>query len=93
MARRGIIFSTKDAALRDDVHALGRVVGEVLRDQCGDAIFEMVEGDRQAAIGRRQGEAEDSVELVVRTLGRSAPEARELIRAFTTWFQVVNTAE
>ena len=93
MARRGIIFSTKDAALRDDVHALGRVVGEVLRDQCGDAIFEMVEGDRQAAIGRRQGEAEDSVELVVHTQGRSAPEARELIRAFTTWFQVVNTAE
>jgi len=93
MARRGIIFPTKDAALRDDVHAFGRVVGEVLRDQCGDALFDQVEGDRRAAIGRRLGEAEDSVELVVRTQGRPAPEARELIRAFTTWFQVVNTAE
>jgi phosphoenolpyruvate carboxylase len=93
MARRGIIFPTKDAALRDDVHALGQIVGEVLRDQCGDALFEMVEGDRRAAIGRRLGEAEDSVELIVRTRGRSAPEARELIRAFTTWFQLVNTAE
>jgi phosphoenolpyruvate carboxylase len=93
MARRGIIFPTKDAALRDDVHALGRVVGDVLRDQCGDALFDLVDGDRRAAIGRRQGGAEESVELIVRTQGRPAPEARELIRAFTTWFQVVNTAE
>jgi phosphoenolpyruvate carboxylase len=93
MARRGIIFPTKDAALREDVQALGRIVGEVLRDQGGDELFEAVEGDRLAAIGRRLGEAEDCVEIVVRTQGRPAPEARELIRAFTTWFQVVNTAE
>ncbi len=93
MARKGIFFQTKDAALRDDVHAMGRVVGEVLRDQCGDALFDLVEGDRRAAIGRRLGEAEDSVELFVRTQGRSAVEARELVRAFTVWFQMVNTAE
>jgi phosphoenolpyruvate carboxylase len=93
MARKGIFFPTKDAALRDDVHAMGRVVGEVLRDQCGDALFDLVEGDRRAAIGRRLGEAEDSVELFVRTKGRSAVEARELVRAFTVWFQMVNTAE
>jgi phosphoenolpyruvate carboxylase len=93
MARRGIIFPTKDAALRDDVHVLGRLVGDVLREQCGDALFDMVDGDRKAAIARRQGSAEASVELVVRTQGRPAPKVRELIRAFTTWFQVVNTAE
>jgi phosphoenolpyruvate carboxylase len=93
MARRGIIFPTKDAALRDDVHVLGQLVGDVLRDQCGDALFKMVDGDRMAAIARRQGSAEASVELVVRTQGRPAPKVRELIRAFTTWFQVVNTAE
>jgi phosphoenolpyruvate carboxylase len=93
MARRGIIFPTKDAALRDDVHVLGQLVGDVVRDQCGDALFKMVDGDRTAAIARRQGSAEASVELVVRTQGRPAPKVRELIRAFTTWFQVVNTAE
>ncbi len=93
MARRGIIFPTKDAALRDDVHVLGQVVGDVLRDQCGDAMFNMVDGDRRVAIDRRLGSAEASVELVVRTQGRPAPKVRELIRAFTTWFQVVNTAE
>lgn len=93
MARKGIFFPLKDAALRDDVHTLGALVGEVLREQGGEALFNAVEGDRQAAIGRRQGEAEDAVELVVRTRGRPAAEAREVIRAFGAWFQMVNMAE
>lgn len=93
MARKGIFFPLKDAALRDDVHALGELVGEVLKDQCGQALFDRVEGDRHAAIGRRQGEPEAAVELVVRAQGRTAREAQELIRAFSTWFQVVNLAE
>jgi phosphoenolpyruvate carboxylase len=93
MARQGIFFPLKDAALRDDVHVLGNLVGEVIRDQGGDDLFEAVEGDRQAAIGRRQGDADDSIGLVVRTQSRPAEQARELIRAFTTWFQVVNMAE
>jgi len=93
MPRKGIVFPPKDAALRDDVHALGHLVGEVLDDQCGPIVFDAVEGDRQAAIGRREGDAEDSAALVVRTQGRPPAEALELIRAFTTWFQVVNMAE
>ncbi len=93
MARKGIFFPIKDAALRDDVHALGHLVGEVIRDQCGDELFDAVEGDRQAAIGRRQGDPDDCVQLVVRTQGRAPTEARELIRAFAAWFQMVNTAE
>ncbi len=93
MARKGIFFPIKDAALRDDVHALGQLVGEVIKDQCGEQVFAAVEGDRQAAIGRRQGDADDCVQLVVRTQGRPPAEARELIRAFSAWFQMVNTAE
>ena len=93
MARKGIFFPLKDAALRDDVHALGSLVGEVIKDQCGQEVFDAVEGDRQAAIGRRQGDPELSVELVVRTRGRTPAEARELIHAFATWFQMVNMAE
>ncbi len=93
MARKGIFFPLKDAALRDDVHALGELVGDVLKDQCGQALFDLVEGDRHAAIGRRQGEPEATIELVVRVQGREPREAQELIRAFSTWFQVVNLAE
>ena len=40
MARKDISFTAKDAALREDVHTLGALVGDVLRDQGGDAFFE-----------------------------------------------------
>lgn len=93
MARKGIFFPLKDAALRDDVHALGNLVGEVLRDQCGQELFDAVEGDRQASIGRRQGDPDECVQFVVRTRGRPPEHARNLIRAFSTWFQMVNLAE
>jgi phosphoenolpyruvate carboxylase len=93
MARKGIFFPLKDAALRDDVHVLGELVGEVLKDQRGNSLFEAVEGDRTAAIGRRQGDPEQSVELVVRTQGRTPQEALDLVQAFSTWFYVVNVAE
>ena len=93
MARPDIHFPLKDAALREDVHLLGGLVGEVLRDQGGDALFESVEGDRQVAIGRRDGDPEDAVELVVRTRDREAHMAQDMVRAFSAWFQMVNTAE
>src|SRR5512135_453576 len=93
MPRKDISFTAKDIALREDVHTLGAMVGEMLRDQGGDKLFAEVEGDRQAAIQRRDGDPDAAVQLVVRADSRSPAEAAELIRAFTTWFQVVNMAE
>ncbi len=91
--RQNLQFPEKDTALREDVHALGGLVGDVLRDQGGDRLFERVEGDRVAAIARRCGDDGSAVELVARTAGRDATEARDLIRAFSTWFEVVNLTE
>ena len=93
MGRQEIHFPLKDAALRDDVHMLGGLVGEVLREQGGDELFNTVEGDRQVALARRGGDAEASTELAARTKGREAASARDLVRAFSTWFQMVNMAE
>jgi phosphoenolpyruvate carboxylase len=94
MYRQSIQFPVKDAGLREDVHALGELIGQMLRDQGGDALLELVEGDRQAAIRRRDGDAgagEDN--LQVRTKNRSPAAATDLTRAFSIWFQAVNTAE
>ena len=91
--RQDLQFPEKDNALREDVHALGGLVGEVLRDQGGERLFSLVEGDRVAAIGRREGGPAIPVELVARTAGRDAGQARDLIRAFSSWFEVVNLAE
>ncbi len=93
MARQEIHFPLKDTALRDDVHMLGALVGEVLQEQGGAALFAAVEGDRQAALARRAGDADAAVQLTLRTRDRSSSEARDLVRAFSTWFQMVNMAE
>ena len=91
--RHSLQFPTKEAALREDVHALGSLVGEVLRDQGGDELLKLVEADRVAAIGRREGEPEGTVTLDMRAANRPVAQASDLIRAFSKWFEVVNLAE
>jgi phosphoenolpyruvate carboxylase len=93
MYRQSIQFPVKDAALREDVHALGNLIGETLRDQGGEEFFKLVEGDRLAAIRRREGDAGGAAELQERTSDRSPSAATDLTRAFSIWFQAVNTAE
>ncbi|HZF25681.1 MAG TPA: phosphoenolpyruvate carboxylase [Steroidobacteraceae bacterium] len=93
MHRHDIEFAPKDAALREDVHALGALVGEIIREQGGQELFRVVEGDRVAAIARREGEPGGADELINRTRDRPTALARDLVRAFATWFQVVNLAE
>jgi phosphoenolpyruvate carboxylase len=93
MYRQGIQFPAKDLGLREDVHALGALIGETLRDQGGEEFFKLVEGDRLAAIRRREGEAAGGAELQVRTMNRPPSAATDLTRAFSIWFQAVNTAE
>src|SRR5580700_3657599 len=93
MFRQSIQFPVKDAGLREDVHALGALIGEMLRDQGGEEFFTLVEGDRHAAITRREGDAAAGELLQLRTQGRSPSTATDLTRAFSIWFQAVNTAE
>jgi phosphoenolpyruvate carboxylase len=91
--RDQISFPSKHLALREDVHQLGALVGDILREQGGDALFDLVEGDRVAAIHRREvAEAGDSA-LALRVSARPPAVARDLVRAFSTWFQTVNLAE
>ena len=92
MDRHQIQFPPKHLALREDVHQLGVLVGEMLREQGGAALYDMVEGDRQAAIARRGEEDAAPAELAQRVAGRPPEMARDLVRAFSTWFQAVNLA-
>ena len=45
------------------------------------------------AIGRREGDSKAGAELAARVQGRPPKLARDLVRAFSTWFQAVNLAE
>ncbi|MBV8805948.1 MAG: phosphoenolpyruvate carboxylase, partial [Sinobacteraceae bacterium] len=93
MGRSDIHFPPKHEALRDDVHALGALVGDILLEQGGRELFEVVEHDRVAAIRRRDGDENAAQELEARVRGRPPALARDLVRAFLTWFQAVNLAE
>ena len=93
MDRGQIHFPPKHEPLRDDVHALGALMGEILREQGGAELFELVELDRVAAIRSRGGEPEARAELAACVRDRSPELARDVLRAFATWFQVVNLAE
>src|SRR5271155_3633911 len=96
MYRHSIQFPLKDTALRDDVHALGDLIGQTLRDQGGEEFFGLVEGDRLPAIAHREAQGADTAgpsDLQTRVEGRSSALATDLTRAFSTWFMAVNTAE
>jgi phosphoenolpyruvate carboxylase len=93
MNRSEIHFPPRHEALRDDVHALGALVGDILLEQGGQQLFDLVEHDRVAAIQRRDGDEKAALELAARVRGRPPAVARDLVRAFLTWFQAVNLAE
>ncbi|MDH3977750.1 MAG: phosphoenolpyruvate carboxylase [Gammaproteobacteria bacterium] len=91
--RQDIAFAEKDEALRNDVHTLGAMIGELLREQGGEALYEVVEQARRIAINRREGSTSAGSELDELVNALSPRKARDFVRAFSTYFQVVNTAE
>ncbi len=93
LRRQDITFETKDQPLRDDVRILGTLVGDLLRGQGGDALFDLVENARLLAIRRRENNERPGDELTALVSNLDLSMAMEIIRAFSTYFQMVNTAE
>jgi len=90
---REIQFTEKDTALRDDVRTLGALVGDVIREQGGEALFDAVETARVAAIRRREGEDGGEADLETAVGALEPRAAGEMVHAFATYFEVVNLAE
>ena len=91
--RANIFFAEKDRALREDVHRLGELVGELVREQGGEALFDLVETARKLAIANREGDQAAQGELKALLSSLAPSTARDFIRAFSTYFQMVNMAE
>ena len=91
----------KEAPLRRDVRSLGTLLGEVLREQAGEDLFEHVEALRQGTIRRRDAEARGKDEEAARhgakalELVHSLPVERAILltRAFAFYFELINLAE
>ena len=63
LRRQDIIFPEKDRALRTDVGTLGTLVGDIIREQEGEALFDIVENARLRAMRRREGSEIEGEEL------------------------------
>ncbi|MBX6360833.1 MAG: phosphoenolpyruvate carboxylase [Acidobacterium ailaaui] len=91
----------KEVPLRRDVRSLGMLLGEVLREQAGEELYEKVEDLRTTAIRRREAqaagnasEAEKLMQHSVRSIAEvSVERAYQLSRAFAFYFELINLAE
>jgi len=93
MDEREVAFPEKDIPLRNDVNTLGTIVGDVLVEQYGREIFERVEALRVASVARREAGSPDLDSLEKQIADIDLTQARNLIRGFSGYFQVVNLAE
>ncbi len=84
----------KDEPLRNDIRLLGRILGDTVREQEGDATFEVVERVRQTAVRfARDGDPAARAELaaLLDPLPRDTTQA--VVRAFSYFLQLANIAE
>ena len=91
----------KEAPLRRDVRSLGTLLGRVLREQAGDALFQAVEDLRRITTdgreARLQGDLKKADHLLAEAIARVADcetgFAEQLTRAFAFYFELINLAE
>ncbi|GHD55185.1 phosphoenolpyruvate carboxylase [Thalassobaculum fulvum] len=84
----------KDSPLRYDIRLLGRILGETIRAQEGEAAFDMVERIRQTSIGfHREADETARAELQALLSGLPVGLATTVIRAFGHFSHLANIAE
>lgn len=86
--------SDKDFPLREDIRILGRLLGDTVREQEGEEIFDIVERIRQTSKQfHRDGDeaAKGELESILNSL--TPYEALRIIRAFSYFSHLANIAE
>ena len=84
----------RERALRDDIRLVGRVLGDTVRQQQGEAVFATVERIRQISIAfRREGDAAARRELEATLDSLSHDRTIEVVRAFSYFSHLANIAE
>ncbi|MDP1870375.1 MAG: phosphoenolpyruvate carboxylase [Gallionella sp.] len=87
-------ISSKDLPFREDVRLLGRILGDTLREQEGEATFQLVENVRRSAVRFRKTQDERDGEQLEQMLDALSPsETLAVVRAFSYFSQLTNIAE
>src|SRR5438132_2665133 len=84
----------KDLPLREDIRLLGRILGDTIREQSGEAVFDVVERIRRSSVQFRRDEDVVARRDLETTLNALPPqEALQIIRAFGFFSHLANIAE
>jgi phosphoenolpyruvate carboxylase len=93
-AKSSVEVPDKDVPLRDDIRLLGRILGDTVREQEGEATFEIVERIRQTSIRFHRDDEEAArhdLETTLNSLSRE--QTVRIIRAFSFFSHLANIAE
>ena len=84
----------EDQPLIDDIRLLGRILGDVIREQEGDETYALVEKIRTLSVAFRR-DSDHAADRALKNLlkGLSAVETVRVIRAFTYFSHLANLAE
>jgi phosphoenolpyruvate carboxylase len=84
----------KDQPLIDDIRLLGRILGDVIREQEGQAAFDLIEQIRRLSVAFRRHADHDADRALKKLLkSLSADQTVSVIRAFTYFSHLANLAE
>jgi phosphoenolpyruvate carboxylase len=93
-AQENLAVLDKDAPLKEDIRLLGRLLGDVLRDQEGEDVFNVVETIRQTAVRfRREADAQAGEDLNTLLQKLTRNQTISVVRAFSYFSHLANIAE
>ena len=85
---------SNDQSLRYDIREAGKILGEVIQDQWGVPFFDLVEDVRSSTRALRETPDESRLQkLLERLHEQDLSHIEHLVRSFTTYFHIANTAE
>lgn len=83
-----------EATLHEDIRRLGRILGDIIREQEGEQVFEIVARIRQTSVRfHRDHDAPARRELETLLNGLSDDQSAKIIRAFSSFSHLANIAE
>ncbi len=93
-----LLDNLKDEPLRNDIRHLGRMLGDTVREQEGDGVFEIIEQVRQTAVrfardNDPESQKNSRAELAALLDPLPRDTTQSVVRAFSYFLQLANIAE
>jgi phosphoenolpyruvate carboxylase len=89
-----IKLNTSEVPLVEDIRLLGKILGDIIREQEGDVVYGLVEKVRKLSVSfHRDANQKANHELAKLLKGLSSDQAMKVLRAFTYFSHLANLAE